>query len=169
MTGPRKQKLRIADADLPKEHLEAIGEITVSWNYVSNLVEVAIWGLLGLTVNQGTALTAPIFFLPRLSMLQSVGVNYFKGKSQLQAFKDLHAKISAAYAERNKIEHATWQHVHPSMPVMKVRIAKTTAIHPEIVKLEDLQDFGQTIIKLVMELNGFMEAHIPEPSRSKQP
>jgi hypothetical protein len=119
------------------------------------------------SVNQWTALTAPIFFLPRSNMLQSIGVNYFKGKPQLQTFKDLHTKIANTYAERNKIEHATWQHVHPSMPVIKVRIAKTTAIHPEIVKLEDLQEFGQTIIKLVMELDDFMHAHIPAPSPSK--
>src|SRR6185503_1751817 len=135
--------------------------------YISNLVEVAIWGVLGLTVKQGTALTAPIFFAPRLEMLRHIGAHFFADKPQLQAFKDLHKKIGAGYQKRNEIEHSTWQHLHPKMPVTRVRVLKNASIEPKFVKVEELQDLGQELIKLMMELNSFMEAHIPAPLPNK--
>jgi hypothetical protein len=163
-TAPKPPKLRIQGADLPKDFLAAIGEVTVVWSYVSNLVEVAIWGLLGLNTRQGASLTVIFFFQQRLSMLRSVGVRYFEDTPQLQPFKDLCTKIEGVYAERNTIEHATWHHVHPSMPVSRVQIRKNLKIEPAFVQVEEIEEFGQTIIKLVMELNDFMEQHIPPPS-----
>jgi hypothetical protein len=162
-----KQRLRIKDADLPKEYLEALGDIVVSWGYVSNLVETAIWGLLGLTAKQGAALTAPIFFASRLEMLRHVGLHFFADTPHLQTFKDLHKTIGDTYSKRNVYEHSTWQHLHPEMPVMKVRVRKNTIIEPQAVKLDDIQDFGQEVIRLMMELNNFMEAHIPAPLPNK--
>jgi hypothetical protein len=169
MTGTPKERLRLCDSDLPKEYLEAIGDVTVSWAYISNLIEVAIWGMLGLSTKQGTALTAPIFFLARLNMFQSIGTQFFEGKPELAAFKKLRTKIMDMYTERNKIEHATWSKLHPEMPVLRVRILKDTKIEPTVVKVEDIQEVGQNIIKLVMKLNDFMEVHIPPPASSSEP
>jgi hypothetical protein len=164
MNIPKKPRPNIPSADLPKEYLEAIGEVTVNWGHFCNLVEVAIWGILGLTVRQGTALTAPIFFLPRLNMLQSVGNQYFEGKPEQQAFKDLHTKIANTYSERNKIEHALWHQVHPAMPVTRSRVLKTTKVVPEFFQVTQIQDFSDTIVELFNEFNAFMEAHIPPPA-----
>jgi hypothetical protein len=163
-TDPRPQRLRIKDADLPKDFLAAIGDVTVAWAYVGNLIEVAIWGMLGLNTRQGTSLTAIFHFQQKLNMCRSVGVRFFEDSAQLQPFKDLCKKIGDVYAERNVIEHSTWQQMHPSMPVSRARVLKNLKIEPAFVTTEEVEKTAQTVIKLVMELNDFMERYIPPPS-----
>ncbi len=166
MSNP-SSKLRIKDADLPKDFLAAIGDVTVAWAYVGNLIEVGVWGMLGLNTRQGASLTAIFHFQQKLNIFRSVGMRYFEDSPQLQPFKDLCTKIADVYAERNVIEHSTWQHVHPPMPVSRARVLKNLKIEPAFVTIEEVEEIGQTVIKLVIELNDFMEKYIPQPLPNK--
>lgn len=168
-----KQRLRLSMADLPKDLLAAIGDMTVAWGYVQNLMEVAIWGMLGLTVKQGSALTAPFMYRGKLDMFEYVGRDFFKDKPDLLAeFKTLARKIGNTYTKRNEIEHATWQHFgSKDDPSVAVRITRAREIQPQFRTAKDVDAIAQEIIELVMELDNFMENHIPPPksSQSKSP
>jgi hypothetical protein len=164
---PKPPKLRIEGADLPRDYLAEIADVTVAWAYLSNLLEVAIWGMLALNTRQGAALTAPFHFHQKLTMLRSIGRQFFENSPQQQTFKELCTKIENTYTERNDIEHSTWQHLHPSMPVTRARQRKNRTIDAQFVKKDDIEEMGQRIIRLFIDLNEFAEKYIPEPSPTK--
>lgn len=168
MTDSPKQRLRLSEADLPPELLAAIGDVTVGWGYVQNLMEVAIWGMLGLTTRTGSSLTNAFAYRGKMDMFMYVGREFFKDKpEQLAAFKAIAKKISDTYSRRNQIEHATWQHYGPkSGPSVRVRILKDLSIQPHFQSADDVDIVAQDIIKLVMELNDFMEKNIPPPKKN---
>ncbi len=167
MSDPNKpERLRISNADLPPELLSAIGDVTVNWAYVLNLVEVAIWGMLGLTTKQGSALTSRFRFNGKMDMFTATGELYFKDHPELARFKDIRKQIFDRYSERNAIEHATWQHFFANGPSIRVRILKDRSIEAKAMSAKDVDKLGQDIIKLVMTLNDFMTQHIPEPVKT---
>ena len=156
-------------ADLPPDLLAAIGDVTVAWGYVLNLMEVAIWGMLGLTVRVGSSLTSPFMYRGKMDMFQYVGREYFKDKPELLVqYKTLAKKIGDTYSKRNEIEHTTWQHFGPKDgPSMSARILRDASIQPQFKTAKDVDAVAQDIIKLVMELDNFMQKHIPPPKSSQ--
>jgi hypothetical protein len=167
MTEPTKPRLRLSIADLPKDILAAIGDITVNWSHVLVLVDVAIWGMLSLNPKRGTALTAPFKYTGKMDMFRSVGSHFFKERPELEKFKLLARKIDAIYSERNQVEHAIWQHYFgEDGPSIRVRILKDLSIEAKPFTAKDIDAISQRIIALVMELNEFMEKHIPPPPRA---
>lgn len=165
--GP-DSRLRLSMADLPSDLLAAIGDVTVSWGYVQNLMDVAIWGMLGLSVRMGNALTAPFPYRGKLDMFQYVGREFFRDQPELLAeFKSLVTEIGNTYTRRNEVEHSTWQHFGPKdSPSVSVRIPRDASIKPQFKRAKDVDALAQHIIKLVMSLNAFMERHIPPPKSS---
>lgn len=161
-------RLRLSMADLPSDVLAAIGDITVAWGYVQNLMDVAIWGMLGLTVRVGNSLTAPFMYRGKMDMFQYVGREFFKNQPELLVdFKALATAIGDAYSKRNQVEHSTWQHFGPKDgPSLAVRIPRDASIRPQFKTAKDVDSVAQDIIKLVMSLNDFMERHIPPPRSS---
>ena len=169
MTNKSEPRLRLSMADLPTDLLAAIGDVTVSWGYVQNLMEVAIWGMLGLTVKVGSSLTAPFMHRGKMDMFEYVGREFFRNKPELLTeFKALAAAIGSTYSKRNEVEHSTWQHFGPKDgPSISVRIPRDASIRPQFRTAKDVDRLAQEIIKLVMSLNDFMEKHIPPPKSSR--
>lgn len=164
MTNVPNKRLRLSMADLPKDLLAAIGDVTVSWGYVLNLMEVAIWGMLGLDTKTGSVLTAPFMYRGKMDMFNYVGRDFFReNPTLLDEFKSLVTRIGNTYSRRNEIEHSTWQHI-PGWPhSISVKITRAREIQPQAKTAQDVDSVAQDIIKLVMELNDFMEKHIPPP------
>lgn len=160
------QRLRLGMADLPKELLAAIGEVTVCWGHLVTLIDVAIWGILRLNPRRGTSLTNAFKFAGKMDMLQSTGDEFFRGKPTLEDFRTLRKRIFDCYAKRNDLEHATWNHIPPGQPGLsvRVRIRKDLSIDARPMTAKDVDAIGQEIIQLIVDLNSFMEQHIPAPA-----
>jgi len=160
-----ERRVRLSMADLPSDLLAAIGDVTVGWGYVQNLMDVATWGMLGLTVKVGNSLTAPFTYRGKMDMFKYVGREFFSNRPELLAdFKALAAAIGNTYSRRNEVEHSTWQHYGPhNEPSVSVRIPRDGSIKPQFKMAKDVNSLAQDIIKLVMSLNDFMEKHIPPP------
>ena len=149
-------------ADLPVNLLAAIGDVTVSWGYVQNLMDVAIWGMLGLTVKDGNSRTAPFSYRRRMELLRRTGRHFFQDRQELLAeFNSLVATIDDQYRKRNEVEHSTWQYLG-GMSV-RVRMLADASIEPQFKTAKDVDAVAQDIIRLVMSLNQFTEAYIPPP------
>ena len=171
VSKPTEPRLRLAMADLPVDLLAAIGEVTVVWGYVQNLMEVAIWGMRGQTVKVGHATTAPLAYRKKMAMFRSVGREFLKAQPEVLAdFEKLAEAIDEKYSLRNDVEHATWSHFGDAKgPSVSVRALRDGSIRPKFSRAADVDLVAQQIIKLVMELDGFSTKHIPPPQRSIGP
>ena len=102
-------------------------------------------------------------------MFRYVGQEFFKDKPDLlEEYKLLANKIGNTYSRRNEIEHATWQHFGTKeAPSISVRILRNSSIEPQFKSAQDVDVIAQDIIKLVMELDGFMQKNISTPKSSQ--
>jgi hypothetical protein len=159
-------RLRLSMAHLPKDLLAAIGEVTVAWGYVQNLVEVAIWGMKAQTPKVGHAVTAPLSYRRKMAMFRSVGKKFLDGKPAVAAeFSALADGIDDCYKKRNDIEHATWSHFGPHEgPSVSVRALRDGSINPMFQRASDVESVAQEIIRLVMKVDAFCLRHIPPPA-----
>ena len=165
-TEPR---LRLSMADLPTDLLAAIGEVTVAWGYVQNLVEVDIWGMNDQTPKVGHALTAPLSYRKKMAMFRSVGKEFFEGTPAIaKEFAELADAIDDCYRKRNDVEHATWSHFgsHDG-PSVSVRALRDGSINPMFQRASDVDSVAQEIIRLVMRIDAFSQRHIPPPANSQ--
>lgn len=99
---------------LSERHIHEIGYVTALSTLLASMVEGAIWILLGVSREEGLAVTSDVSFANRLHLLKTLGEIKIKDIKVKAEFDSVAADIESANDKRNKIVHATWYYWSPS-------------------------------------------------------
>ena len=94
-------------ANLPQDLLASIGLMAVSSARVEYLVEEAVAGCLGLSVEYGLAVTTHMNMKLRLDVLKSAAEMRIDDLEALDELEELANRIDKGWAKRNDIIHNT--------------------------------------------------------------
>lgn len=155
------------DRELPKDTFAAIGEVIVHWSHLETLIDVAIYSMMGLKPSKGAWITTGLRFNGKMGTLQSIAINFFKGKKDtLDLFNKQVGEIQHCYGERNRIDHAIWWHLGPdAFPSLRVRVTAQNISPPEVNQMgpKEIRRIGERISKAMHSFNDFLEKHTPPP------
>lgn len=95
-------------ANLPQDHLAAIGLMSAAASSTDSIIGMAIAGMLGIDGEQGYAVTAHMSAPLRASVLKSAAEIAISNPKLLDALDDIMEAIKNAANERNDIVHGSW-------------------------------------------------------------
>jgi hypothetical protein len=103
------------DTGLSKEHLAAIGLVTVQWSILESTVEQCLWGLLDLRDDRARAVTTHLTMRLRLDMLRTLSHHFDPDGDYSEQLRDFVKDIQddsgdreSLSKRRNRLVHARW-------------------------------------------------------------
>jgi hypothetical protein len=142
----------------PKEHLEYIGDMTVSFALLEAAVQSIVWTLIGEGQRIGNIIKAELSF----KNLRTLGLNLYQERygedSNFRTFNSLMKKVDELEDRRNQFTHSIWAvgKDSESLTRFKTTSKRNKGLHFQIedVQTKDLADFVINIQKLYDEIQG---------------
>jgi len=144
---------------VPAEHLQHIGDITVSFALLENGLQMLVHSLLGAGQRLGQIVTAELSFKAILALAVSLYLQRNGEDVMFKTFRELINRASEVEGRRNQIIHSLWAAGSNSSNITRV---KTTAkertglrFQFENVTSAQLGEFAQSIKVLAHDLQSF--------------
>ena len=149
-------KLRIT---LTKEHLVAIGKITLEFAFVDLTLNVSLWNLIGIKQQMGEMITTSLSFAQKRDLFRALYLYKYKpdGK-KLSDLGKLVKRIERAGTDRNSITHSLWMSRENQKPFTISRIKSTVKRKSgferkiEDVSAEDLEKIADSFNELANDI-----------------
>ncbi len=132
------------------------------------MMDVAIYSMLQTKPSKGAWITAPLRYNARMDILKSIGFNYFSDNPDAHdEFKKHIKEIGACYTERNRIDHALWQHFgsNDALPSLRVRVTPKAISKPDVqlMRAKEIRAIAKRIHAEMHGFNDFLHAHTQPP------
>ena len=159
-------------APVPREHLEAIGQIMVNFALLEMVLSYLAWNLLGVDQRIGRAVTAQSSFRNRMALVSSLFRLRCEDKGLIGELDEILKCVVRCEEQRNTVAHSFW--TAGSLPEAVGR-AKTTAKefkglkdHREDMTVQDLAVIADEIAEAAGAVLDFTIRHtVPVPLGSE--
>lgn len=141
---------------VPKEHLEYIGDMTVSFALLEAAVQAIVRTLIGENQHIGNIITAELSFINLRTLELNLYLERYGEDSVFQTFKSLMKEVDELEVRRNQFTHSIWAvgKDHESLTRFKTTSKRNKGLHFQIedVQTKDLANFVINIQDLYEEI-----------------
>lgn len=160
LTPNGNEVLDFTPANLPQDHLAAIGLMSAAASSTDSIIEMAIAGMLGIDSEQGYAVTAHMSAPLRASVLKSAAEIVLTDARALDELDTIMDAIKSAVQDRNDIVHGSWC-VRPSDNTVLL-VQQQARTHVEItsrpVTVNEIELKALTLHEVGLQLMRFIMA-----------
>lgn len=154
-----QKKERSLKHPVPSKHLEKIGDITVSFALLENVIQFFIWSLVEQPQRIGQIITADLSFKNSRAILISLYKERHGDDSDFKIIRELMKRAGKIEEKRNQITHSVWAAGKDANSITR---CKTTAKEKcglrfkfEDVTADYLAEIADDIKKLAHEIQDF--------------
>jgi hypothetical protein len=145
---------------LSNEQLVLIGRIVVDWALLELAIDMAFWGLLGMSQNKARAVTSYISFGTRLDLTKDLLARYIS-QTVADEFSPIVGRIKELSRDRNAVVHSNWHSTglgqDLSFAVIQRRGDFLATARP--MNLSELDRIWQLIVQTTIDAADFFGKH----------
>lgn len=152
---------------LSDRHLRVMGLIISEWSFLESVINLGLWGFLGINQEHGRAVTSFLGVRAQLNLIEAIARRTFGDTKTFEGLRPILGRIENARSERNKVAHAIWYASDdggsPEFGFAEMQRRGQFISEVEQMKVSTLEKIAREIVAVTGDFADFLNENVPYP------